>query len=271
MKAYLLKNLRRMLPRYRKTPIVRFVRRAAQITYRLIENDNYDIRNNGERRVLEVLSKHLKIATVFDVGANVGDYTAATSVLFPEATTYAFEPVPQTYEALLRRFAGTANAKTFNYGLSDRDASVDFSVRPDDLSNSTSHPEASRLLNPGVARIEVRCELRRSASAAEEIGVSGIDLLKIDTEGNDWFVLDGFREWLQAGRIKVVQFEYGMTCIFTKRLLADHYKILRECGYVVGKIYPTYVDFRPYDPMDEDFIGPNYLAVHESTALQKVL
>jgi FkbM family methyltransferase len=271
MKAYILRTLRRVLPRYRRTPIVRFVRRAAQITFRLIENDNYDIRENGEGRVLELISKHLEVATVFDVGANIGEYAAAALAAFPVATIHAFEPVGQTYAILAPRFAGATRVHTYNYGLSDKSASVEFSVRPDDLSNSTSHPDASHLLNPGVERMAVRCELRRSGTAAEEIGVSTIDVLKIDTEGNDWFILDGFCEWLHAGRIKVIQFEYGMTCIFTKKLLADHYTILRQNGYIVGKIYPTYVDFRPYDPMDEDFIGPNYLAVHESTGLEKVL
>jgi FkbM family methyltransferase len=247
------------------------VRRAAQVSYRFIENDNYDFRANGEERVLTVLAKHLGVSTVFDVGANLGDYTAAVNAAFPAATIYAFEPVKQTFEILSRRLLGIANAKLFNFGLSDKDDVVEFSVRPDELGNSTAHPEASRLLNPSASRIAVRCELRKSGSAADELGVKVIDLLKIDTEGNDWFVLNGFRDWLRDGRIKVIQFEYGMACIFTKRLLCDHFELLQEYGYIVGKIYPTYVDFRPYSPFDEDFIGPNYLAVHESTGLEKVL
>jgi FkbM family methyltransferase len=271
LKSYLVNYLRRALPRYRKTPLVRFARRAAQVTYRFIENDNYNFYENGEQRVLGVLAKHLEVSTVFDVGANIGDYSAAASASFPAATIYAFEPVNKTFEILSRRLAGIANAKTFNYGLSDKDESVEFSVRPDELGNSTAHPAASLLLNPDAPRIVVPCKLRRSGSVADELGLSGIDLLKIDTEGNDWFVLNGFRDWLKNGRIKVIQFEYGMACIFTKRLLCDHFDLLQEYGYMVGKIYPTYVDFRPYSPIDEDFIGPNYLAVHDSSGLQKVL
>jgi len=33
---------------------------------------------------------------------------------------------------------------------------------------------------------------------------------------------------------------------------------------MVGKIYSKSVDFKPYDFSMEDFIGPNYLAVHPS-------
>jgi hypothetical protein len=32
----------------------------------------------------------------------------------------------------------------------------------------------------------------------------------------------------------------------------------------IGKVYPTYVEFREYDVGHEDFLGPNYLAVHAS-------
>ena len=35
---------------------------------------------------------------------------------------------------------------------------------------------------------------------------------------------------------------------------------------VVGKIFPSYVDFREYELKDEDFQGPNYLAVRAARA-----
>jgi hypothetical protein len=48
-------------------------------------------------------------------------------------------------------------------------------------------------------------------------------------------------------------------------LLYDFHSFFKELGYVVGKIYPGYVEFREYDMLDdEDFIGPNYLAVNEN-------
>lgn len=251
--------------------MVRAVRRLAQVSYRLIENDNYDMRANGELRVLDVLAKHAQVRTVFDVGANVGEYSVAAAQAFPEAAIYSFEPVKETFDRLATRLAGFPRAAAFNFGLSDRDEAVDFSVQPGDLTNSTSHPTLSKMLNPDAARITVRCQLRNSGAAAGEIGVPCIDLLKIDTEGNDWFVLNGFADWLAEGRIKTIQFEYGLTCISTRRLLLDHYALLTKHGYRVGKIFPKFVDFRDYNPLDEDFIGPNFLAVHETTGFAEFL
>ena len=64
----------------------------------------------------------------------------------------------------------------------------------------------------------------------------------------------------------MIQFEYGYVNIVAKFLLYDFYKLLEGYGMKIGKIYPDFVDFRDYRYQDEDFIGPNYLAVHESVA-----
>jgi hypothetical protein len=61
-----------------------------------------------------------------------------------------------------------------------------------------------------------------------------------------------------------VQFEYGYVNVLTKHLLRDFHQLLEAAGLVVGKIYPNHVDFRTYRLPDEDFLGPNYLAVRRS-------
>jgi len=45
------------------------------------------------------------------------------------------------------------------------------------------------------------------------------------------------------------------------QLLYDFYRFFEEHGYQVGKIYPDHVEFRGYSVRDEDFRGPNYLAI----------
>jgi len=75
--------------------------------------------------------------------------------------------------------------------------------------------------------------------------------------------LTGFGDMLARNDISLVQFEYGRVNIVNHFLLRDFYAFFRERGYVVGKIFPNYVEFRDYDLMDEDFLGPNYLACAE--------
>jgi hypothetical protein len=40
--------------------------------------------------------------------------------------------------------------------------------------------------------------------------------------------------------------------------------LLNDLGYVVGKLYPNHVEFKDYALDDENFFGPNYIAVKSS-------
>ena len=62
----------------------------------------------------------------------------------------------------------------------------------------------------------------------------------------------------------IAQVEYGGVNLRTRFLLADMYDFFKPRGFAFGKIYPDYVDFREMRTRDEDFRGPNYLAVLEA-------
>jgi len=91
--------------------------------------------------------------------------------------------------------------------------------------------------------------------------IEHIDFLKIDVEGMEHQVLQGFTEMFSKRAIDVIQFEYGTLSIITKFMLRDFYLFFIKYGYKVGKIYPTFVLFKDYDLSDENFLGPNYLAI----------
>ena len=89
-----------------------------------------------------------------------------------------------------------------------------------------------------------------------ELGVTKIDLLKVDAEGGDYEVLAGFSGLLAARQIAVLQFEHQ-----GGRYLRDFYDLLGPHGYAVGKLYANYVEFRAHSAELEHFLGPNYVAV----------
>jgi hypothetical protein len=111
--------------------------------------------------------------------------------------------------------------------------------------------------------IEIECDVRTGDSYLQENGLSRVDVLKIDTEGAEPLVLRGFSQALAEKRIGLIQFEYGRVNVLTRFLLADIYEMLEPLDFDIGKLYPNYVDFRPYSPMLETFLGPNYIAVHQ--------
>jgi hypothetical protein len=95
--------------------------------------------------------------------------------------------------------------------------------------------------------------------------ISQIDLLKMDVEGAEHLVLDGLSETLSAGKIRTIQFEFGMVNIYSRFLLKDYWSLLSGYGFTIGPIMPDGVAFMDYDPCNEDFRGPpNFVAVHRS-------
>lgn len=78
----------------------------------------------------------------------------------------------------------------------------------------------------------------------------------------DLLVLKGFGDRLND--IRVIQFEYGVFNIQSRALLIDFFNLLNIYGFMIGKIYPNYVDFFEYHYSREDFGGNNYLAVKKS-------
>ncbi len=242
-------------------PLPRLLYSAATVYVRSYKNLNYDMTSNGEFLLLSRLAR-LNIRTVFDVGANQGAYVNACLSRFPNASIHAFEIAPPTFKKLHANLASSERVLLNAYGLSDTVGTLEINYNPD-------HDGASSLLN------EVK-EIHDARWQKVSVGVTTgdrylsdhpvplVDLLKIDVEGAENLVLEGFRDTLAQGRISSIQFEFGLANIYSKFLLNDFWKLLGGHGFVLGPIMPDGVDFKDYDPCDEDFQGtPNFFAVRK--------
>ena len=59
----------------------------------------------------------LHIATVLDIGANTGQFSAMIRIVLPRAYIHAFEPLPDCYDRLKKRMAGDARFTAHNLAL----------------------------------------------------------------------------------------------------------------------------------------------------------
>ncbi len=253
----------RALARHRRGALAPRLDHALVRLHQGYENLDYDFASNGERRVLERLAEAGGVSVIFDVGANVGDWTRLVRELFPRATVHCFEIVPKTYKQLAAALADDANVHVHGVGLSDQAGETYVNCVPGGSGVATVVDGITEeFFGVQTERVSVRVAVGDEICA--ERGVRGIDVLKLDVEGAEYEVLCGFEKMLAAGAIKVVQFEYGYVNIVTKRLLRDFHELLEGAGMAVGKIYPNYVEFRAYKLQHEDFLGPNFLAVHRS-------
>ncbi|MCU0931542.1 MAG: FkbM family methyltransferase [Serpentinimonas sp.] len=222
---------------------------------------SYNFEKNGERRLLERLAE-LQPATVFDVGANVGDWSLVASALMPRATIHCFELSPRTYVTLRQRLHG-AQFKVNNCGMGHQNSVIEFKDYGENSTVNTILQDATYHDHKIAAQI-TQSHIVTGDSYCQEQGVDHIDLLKIDVEGADHLVLEGFAQMLGQGAVRVVQFEYGYTHGDAKFLMRDFYRLFASYGYLVGRLSPRGVDFAPWHYKLNDFrSGPNYVAVRQ--------
>jgi FkbM family methyltransferase len=268
----LVSRLRRRLARWversiavrRRARLVERAARWAKTYWNWYENVNFDPETNGEMWVVSSLAAANRLHSVFDVGANVGAWTAGVKGRAPRSHVHAFEIVPSTADALRARTAGLTGVVVNDVGLSSESGEVAVKQYPDRsaLATTVDYPHG-----PGFDW--TTCPVTTGDEYCRRQGVEHIDMLKIDVEGSEMPVLRGFSGLFGRGGIDIVQFEYGRVSILTHVLLADFYEFFERHGFCLGKIYPTHVEFRPYTLNREDFLDCNYLAVR--TELREVV
>ena len=228
-----------------------------------------DMLANGERMAQEMLCRMFQAEPlcVFDVGANIGNWTASlcdlTRANDRNLTVHAFEPSPATYSRLADRYdSPRANCQVLCRDLA---LSSNIGVMPFYLGD----PEAgTNSLSPSILRKsqtteEVQTGTVDDYSRSEKI--TRIHFLKIDTEGQDLEVLYGAQRLLSDGKVDIVQFEYNWRWIEAKHFLREAFDLLEPLGYSLGKLTPYGVEVYPGWHFElETFKEGNYLAMKDS-------
>lgn len=247
-----------IVSRYRRSTWVRYLARKCQRFMGCYENaDDYNFETNGERSVLELL-EGISMPCIFDVGANIGDWALLARYYFPEARIHCFEIMDSTASKLAERMSGDDKVRVNRFGLSNITGEVRLKCFPE-YSTLTSMVDVSH----EFASCEAAGQVMRGDEYCSQEKIDHVGFLKIDVEAAEWMVMQGLEGMLSSGAIDVIQFEYGTGSIITRFMLRDYYSLLGGHGYILGKIYPGYVEFRDYEFRHEDFLGPNFLAVRQ--------
>jgi FkbM family methyltransferase len=224
---------------------------------KLYENQNHNIASNGEAWLIKQISR-LKPRVIFDVGANTGKYCKEILKHSGTCDIYCFEPVKKTFE-LLQGQVRSAQVHFFQQGLYCENKKLSIYIYPSHTHASVFQLKAVPYEQTGIEEIEVV----RGDDFVRQHKISFIDLLKLDIEGSELDALKGFELTIRERNIRAIQFEYGYINITTRNLLIDYYEFFESFGYIIGKLYPRSVSFRKYKFKDEDFRGPNFVAVHK--------
>ncbi len=165
--------------------------------------------------------RDLRIGTVIDAGANVGQFSLLIRGLHPEAEIHAFEPFPAAVTRFTRLFAADPKVHLHPHALGDADTVAPLHVsRRSDNSSLLPINRSQTVFAPGTEEIgTVTVPVRRLDAVLAKAMLSRPILLKIDTQGGELALLTGAEGLFPV--IDYVYVEVSFAEFYTGQPLAD--------------------------------------------------
>lgn len=135
----------------------------------------------------------LRVDTVVDVGANIGQFADLALAVLPHATVHSFEPIPSCYAVLAQQYGSLPQVRTYNVALARTAGTADFHV--------SAHSPSSSLLESTVLQGELFPHTAERAvitvatapldSFQSQLTPGRRMLVKLDVEGAELAVIEG--------------------------------------------------------------------------------
>lgn len=246
-------------PRYNET-LFRVCRRYTDRYLGINQNEE-----SGESLVIRNLVRSAKV--VFDIGANVGDWTAEVTSINLGVRVHCFEPGRAAYQRLaMRHFPDTVHLNRAGVGAEEGTAVLNIGPTSDtsSLYPPPSHAGLYSASRTGTEKVRITTV----DAYCMENAVEAIDFLKIDVEGHELAVISGASRMLGARAVACIQWEHTAWAIQSRTLLKDFFDVFSGLGYTVCKIYPEGIRvIEAYDHRIERYAYSNWLAVAEKGIL----
>jgi FkbM family methyltransferase len=206
-----------------------------------------------ERDLLKFYRNEFKTpcATVIDVGANKGQSIEFFLKLNPECRILALEPNPTLYNLLVRKYASHRNIKIFNLGVSNHSGEKLF------FENVFDYTSSFEDLNPQSVYLRRKAKIlgvkpENIVSNQYPVNVTtlkefistnlpdtGIDVLKIDTEGHEYYCLEGLFTGNDPVNLKYIQIENHNDDMYKNRVPYERIKdLLGKNNFTEHKVIP---------------------------------
>jgi FkbM family methyltransferase len=126
----------------------------------------------------EAIKHCTQFRIAIDVGAHIGFFSSKMVKDFKEVA--AFEPMFSKY---LKENVPEDNLTIFPIGLSSHEATYAFNIR--------EH-------HTGMSKIDKNGKDKIACIDLDSMGFTGVDLIKIDVESHEYFVIEGMRNFLKT-------------------------------------------------------------------------
>jgi FkbM family methyltransferase len=224
-----------------------------------------DLSTSGEMSLLDWLRERHRQETsgrpfvVFDVGANVGAYSTAVLDHFgDDVVVHAFEPSEAAYGTLVQRLGSERRVCLSNVALGREEGKLRLYSETPGSTTTSAYRESLETWSVETVTEEVAV-VRSLTSYCESVGVTEIDLLKIDVEGHELAVLEGALPLIRSGSIRSIQWEFG-ACHLAARVFFHDFVATLGPEYEIYRLVRNGVRQISYSPLLEIYETANFLA-----------
>jgi FkbM family methyltransferase len=210
------------------------------------------IRTDWMKRLLDpagawraAVLRHHKIATVIDVGANLGQYGSELRAWNYQGRIISFEPTSLAFKALSERTAHDRSWIAFNFALGEGDGMAEINVASNSGQSSSFLPmlDSHRQSAPEIRYVTTeRISIKTLDGALT--GLIGPDerlMLKLDVQGFEEFVLKGATATLP--QVRLIECELSVVQLYEgQMLLPQMLAFLDELGFMPIHFSPAFSD-----------------------------
>lgn len=185
------------------------------------------------------------INTVFDVGANIGQYGMQLRAIGYKGRIISFEPLSSAYEKLIFNIKNDKQWEAANYAIGSINGSAEINIAGNSYSSSVLEMLPSHLKSAPESKYigKEKIEIKTLDSVFKYFINSDNEkiLLKIDTQGYEKNVIEGASNSLKF--IDTIQLEMSLIPLYEGELLFNEmYSLLYDKGYSLISIEPGFSD-----------------------------
>ncbi|MDD5363586.1 MAG: FkbM family methyltransferase [Ignavibacteria bacterium] len=207
---------------------------------------------SGESYFLNRL-KINKNDVIFDVGANVGNYANHIQNLFPESRIFSFEPHPKIFVTLKDN---CKNIDLFNFGFGNEEKELllyDYKEEAEGSEHASLYKDVfDKIYKKETTSFNIK--IRTIDNFVKENNIENITLLKTDTEGNDFAVLQGAKDSINNNIIDIIHFEFNSMNTSSRIFFKDFFYYLQN--YNMYRLLPKgVIKIDNYEPVYNEIFG----------------